>query len=64
MVKITIAYPNKGGRFDTDYYLNVHMPLSIEKQGSALKRVEVETGISSGQDGSAPPFCGFVPSGL
>ena len=29
MVKISILYPNTG-KFDMDYYLNIHMPRSIE----------------------------------
>jgi hypothetical protein len=44
MVKISILYPDTG-RFDKEYYLNTHMPLSIEKQGNALKGISVETGI-------------------
>ena len=43
MVKITDLYPNiKGKRFDIDYYLNVHMPMSIEKQGAAMQGVTVD----------------------
>lgn len=30
MIKISILYPNrKGNRFDMNYYLNIHMPMSI-----------------------------------
>ncbi|HUS00680.1 MAG TPA: EthD family reductase [Chitinophagaceae bacterium] len=47
MVRISIFYPNTtGGRFDTDYYINKHMPMSIEKQGTALKGVSVELGLT------------------
>ena len=29
MVKVSVLYPNKpGSRFDIEYYLNTHMPLS------------------------------------
>ena len=45
MIRISILYPNTG-RFDKDYYLNVHMPLSVEKQGEALKGISVEIGIN------------------
>ena len=57
MIKITILYPNKENtRFDVDYYLNKHMPMSIEMFGSALKKVIIETGLSAGLPGSKPPF--------
>ena len=49
MIRISIFYLNKeGSRFDTDYYINKHMPLSIEKQGNALKGVSVEIGMNGG----------------
>jgi uncharacterized protein (TIGR02118 family) len=55
LIRLTILYPNKeGGRFDLDYYLNTHMPMSIEKQGPLLKGVTVEHGISGVQPGSKP----------
>ena len=64
MVKITVLYPNiKGKRFDIDYYLNVHMPMSIEKQGAAMKGVTVEIGISGAPEGTPPPYvalCHFL----
>lgn len=49
MFNICSIYPNKkGARFDFDYYLNTHIPLSIEKLGSAtgFKGVSVERGMS------------------
>ena len=64
MVKITVLYPNiEGKRFDTEYYLNVHMPLSIEKLGQSLKGVQIETGLSGAPEGIPPPFvaiCHFL----
>jgi len=57
MTKISILYPNKeDGRFDKDYYLNIHMPLSIEKQGAALKGISVEIGIYGGIPDTKPPY--------
>lgn len=45
--KLTILYPNTpDGTFDFDYYLNKHMPLSIERQGAAVRSVLVEKGYS------------------
>ncbi len=57
MITITILYPNKtGGRFDEDYYINTHMPISIKKFGEALKGVNISLGINAGLPGSQPPF--------
>lgn len=68
MVKITVLYPNiEAKRFDIEYYLKVHMPLSIEKQGVALKGVQVETGLSGAPEGTPPPFvvlCHFLYESL
>jgi uncharacterized protein (TIGR02118 family) len=55
MVRISILYPNTG-KFDKDYYLNVHMPLSMEKQGEALKGISVEIGINGGTVDSKPLY--------
>jgi uncharacterized protein (TIGR02118 family) len=63
MVKITVLYPNKpGSRFDTDYYLNTHMPMSARLLGPAVKAVTVEIG-RPGLAGEPAPFaaiCGFA----
>lgn len=57
MITITILYPNKeGGRFDVDYYVNKHMPMSIAKFGGALKGANISIGKSGGLPGSAPSF--------
>lgn len=64
MIKVTILYPNTpGSRFDHDYYLNVHMPLSIELLGPAMKSVTVERGVSLGApwpDAAFAAICSFV----
>ncbi|HVX28111.1 MAG TPA: EthD family reductase [Parafilimonas sp.] len=63
MIKLSIFYPNDEGKnFDKEYYINVHMPLSIKLQGEAIKRVEVEFGFSGGMPGSKPTYvaiCNF-----
>jgi uncharacterized protein (TIGR02118 family) len=47
MIKVTVLYPNTpGSRFDHDYYLRAHMPLSIERIGRAMKSITVERGVS------------------
>lgn len=57
MIKVTFLYPNReGGRFDMDYYLNKHMPMSIEKLSPSLKGVSVEQGMSGGEPGSKPAY--------
>ncbi len=51
MFKLTIMYPKSAdGVFDFDYYIDKHMPLSLERQGSAVKSVLVEKGY----DGETP----------
>ena len=59
MVKISILYPNKeNARFDMDYYLNQHMPMSIDllKAHAGFKSVSVEKGIAGGAPNEAPQF--------
>ena len=66
MVKISILYPNTdGSRFDMGYYLNTHMPMSIERLGAAegFIGVTVEEGVSGPEPGSAPAYvamCDFT----
>ena len=61
---LSIFYPNiEGKKFDKDYYLNTHMPLSLKLQGKAVKHVSVEFGVSGGVPGSQPPYiiiCNFL----
>jgi uncharacterized protein (TIGR02118 family) len=66
MIKISILYPNqKGSRFDMHYYLNIHMPMSIEKLGAAkgFQGVSVERGLSGRVPDSEPLYiamCHFL----
>lgn len=57
MIKISILYPNTG-RFDMDYYLDKHMPRSIEllSQGKGYCGVSVERGLGGAAPGSAPVY--------
>lgn len=44
MYKVTILYPVKAqDRFDMDYYIREHVPLSRSVFGSALKGLAIET---------------------
>lgn len=66
VIKVSIFYPNTpGARFDMPYYIQRHMPMSIEKlsAGKGFQGVSVERGIEGGQPGSAPPYiamCHYV----
>lgn len=57
MIKISILYPNTG-KFDMDYYLNTHMPRSIEllSDGRGYRGVSVERGLGGATPGSAPSY--------
>ena len=51
MIKVTVLYPNlPGSRFDHDYYLGVHMPMSIRLLGAAMTTISVDRGAG------APPW--------
>jgi uncharacterized protein (TIGR02118 family) len=59
VIKISIFYPNtSGARFDMDYYLTTHMPVSIEKlsAGKGYRGVSVERGVGGAAPGSEPAF--------
>ena len=64
MIKVSLFYPNKpGSRFDFEYYLKTHMPMSIKLLGPAVKSVTIERGIEGVEKGSPPAFaalCHFV----
>jgi uncharacterized protein (TIGR02118 family) len=59
MVKISILYPNnKDSRFDVSYYINTHMPMSIERLSAkkGYKGVSVERGLGGEIPGSDPLY--------
>ena len=64
MIKLTILYPDEEGKkFDKDYYINTHMPLSLNLQGDAVKHMSVEFGLSGETPGSRPTYlaiCNFL----
>ena len=66
MTRISILYPNnKGSRFDIDYYIGTHMPLSIEllSGNPGFKGVCVERGLRGAGPGSDPAYiamCHFL----
>ena len=63
MVKVSVLYPNKpGARFDVEYYLNTHMPMSARLLGAAVKAITVEIGRPRPGPDDAPPFAAIVDS--
>jgi uncharacterized protein (TIGR02118 family) len=57
MIRVNIFYPNQeGGRFDLEYYLNIHMPMALEKLGPSLKGVSIEHGVSGVLPGTQPAY--------
>jgi len=57
MIKVSVLYPNREGtKFDTEYYLNRHIPMLRQLLGSALEGVSVERGISGEEPESPAPY--------
>ena len=57
MIRLSILYPNKpAAKFDREYYLTKHMPMSRRLFGEVLKGVSVEFGINGGLPDSPPPY--------
>jgi uncharacterized protein (TIGR02118 family) len=66
MIKISILYPNKpGSRFDLGYYINTHMPMSIDLLSAhpGFSGVSVEHGLSGAIPGTEAAYiamCHFL----
>ena len=66
MIRISILYPNSAGaRFDLGYYVDTHMPMSIDLIGRhpGFKGVLVERGLGGAAPGSPAPYvamCHFL----
>lgn len=59
MTKISIMYPNtKNATFDMNYYLKIHMPMSIEllTASPGFRGVSAERGLGDGTPGSEPAY--------
>jgi len=55
MIRLDILYPDApGSRFDLDYYLGTHMPMSKRLLGDACKDITLARGIA-GTEPEAPP---------
>jgi uncharacterized protein (TIGR02118 family) len=66
MVKISIFYPNKKeSRFDMNYYINIHMPMSIKllSANKGFRGVTVDRGVGGEAPDSDPEYtamCHFL----
>ena len=57
MIHLNILYTNTpGSRFDLDYYLGTHMPMSKRLLGDACKGIAIERGIAGTEPGSPPTY--------
>jgi len=57
MIRVSILYPNtEGSRFDLDYYLNTHMPMTERLLAPKMKGMIVEHGIMGTTPGSKPAY--------
>jgi uncharacterized protein (TIGR02118 family) len=59
MVMVSIMYPNKNGsKFDQEYYVNTHMPISIERLSThaGFRGVSVARGMAGGMPDSEPAY--------
>lgn len=50
-------YPNgKDVKFDSDYYINSHLPMIANALGDALKGLELDLGVASRVPGQPAPY--------
>jgi uncharacterized protein (TIGR02118 family) len=57
MIRVSILYPNAAGsRFDLDYYLNTHLPMTEKLLRPQMKGMVVEHGIAGTAPGAPPAY--------
>ena len=57
MIRVSILYPNtEGSRFDLDYYLHTHLPMTEKLLAPQMKSMVVEHGIAGTTPGSPPAY--------
>ena len=55
MIKLSVLYQgDSNATFDLDYYRGKHMDLVRARCGSAIKRIEVERGLTGASPGDPP----------
>jgi uncharacterized protein (TIGR02118 family) len=49
MIRVSVLYPNKGGKFNFDYYVKTHIPLAKKLLTPyGLIKTEVDRGVAGG----------------
>jgi uncharacterized protein (TIGR02118 family) len=57
MIKVSVLYQyGDQGEFDWAYYREKHIPMVLEKLGTAVRGVSVERGLNSGAPGVPPLY--------
>jgi uncharacterized protein (TIGR02118 family) len=57
MIRVSVLYPNTGGTFNLDYYVNTHIPLVHQLMDSmGLVRTEVDKGIGTAAPNAPAPY--------
>jgi methyltransferase (TIGR00027 family)/uncharacterized protein (TIGR02118 family) len=61
MIKMSMFYPNEEGKtFDKEYFMKTHKPLAEKAWGTALKKIEIEFGMSGQGAGVPPPYIAII----
>lgn len=61
MIKVSVLYPNGDGKkFNTEYYLNTHVPLVSKTLGDALIKSSYDKGVGGAEPGSSAPFAAIA----
>ncbi len=61
MIKVSVLYPNdEGSTFDMNYYADKHVPMIQRLLGDAMKKFEIDEGVSGPAPGSRPSFVAAV----
>ena len=61
MFRVTVLYPyDEAHPFNRAHYLEVHIPLTVEKLGAHIERLSVEFGLAGGLPGSKPHFAAIA----
>jgi uncharacterized protein (TIGR02118 family) len=57
MIRVSILYPNTpGSRFDLDYYLGTHLPMTEKLLAPQMRSMTVEHGVAGTTPGSSPAY--------
>ena len=58
MIRISVMYPvEAGNKFDTDYYLQKHMPMVRSRlSAKGMVKAEIDKGLAGATPGSPAPF--------